>query len=696
MKFTAKTVYMIHVEVYGLPKKAKEAPYHGRNILRWCDLCNIPVLKEFTCPQCGNETRHVNLAPPFDVRPALDADITLIQKTIEHLFGDKTGEFITKRKLVLLNASSYIDQQDEVILNGIVIGLLRYSIAKSRFEFHPKIPGALYIWNTNTKKRHWLKVDQGATHYIAQGKNVLAPGVLDFDETIKIDDPVIVVSPNNQVLATGIAKESSKKIPFRTTGMVIKTKDYISRYQSNQKEPYPSPFKSWSDISRLNESYLRKKEQKAIKFIRKMIKKHSMPVTVAFSGGKDSLVTLNLVRKATEDFLILYLDTGLELPETTIYVYKTLQDLGLSNKLITRRISPKIFWNNAKKLGPPGVDFRWCCKSSKLGPLNTLIMNWFHQRVLSFVGQRRYESHARARSPIIWRNPWVSNQIGVSPIKEWTAIEVWFYIMLESLPYNPLYNQGYPRVGCWLCPSSKMAHFMILKRNHEELWHQLMDYLETYRIEQNLPKNWVRYGLWRWKEIPSKFQHILEVNEQILSSSKIAQRVEIIFNPLEFSCVMGSSILKGKLRSSVSPDLAYIANLFRALGEAKTNENLGILLFKGSGFSFKLFKNSRFFYNFELFNKSIKKLAVLILMTIIRGLECTGCGACLGSCPSNALHIVNQKIRIDMKCSSCMNCLKVCPILVFGYSHLEERLDKKISRLIPGINPLLDEKRDLK
>lgn len=666
-------------------KKAKKAPYHGRNILRWCDLCNIPVIKELTCPQCGNDTRQVNLAPPFDVRPALDADITLIQKTIEHFFGEKTGEFISKRQLILLNASSYTDRQDEVILGGTVIGLLRYSIAKSRFEFHPKIPGALYIWNTNTKKRHWIKVDQGATHYIAQGKNVLAPGVLDFDETIKIDDPVIVVSPNNQVLATGIAKESSTKMNNRTTGMVIKTKDCISKYQSLQKEPYLSPFKSWNDIAKLNEPYLRKKEQKAMKFIRRTIERHSMPVTVAFSGGKDSLATLNLVRKATENFSILFLDTGLELPETTYYVYKALKDLGLSNKLITRRISPKIFWNNANKLGPPGVDFRWCCKSSKLGPLNTLIMDWFHQRVLSFVGQRRYESQARARSSIIWRNPWVSNQIGVSPIKEWTAIEVWFYIMLESLPYNSLYNQGYPRVGCWLCPSSKMAHFMILKRNHEELWHQLVDFLETYRIEQNLPENWVRYGLWRWKEIPSKFQHILEGKDRTLYSSKFARRTEIIFNPLVSPCALGSGVLKGNLSSSVSPDLAYIATFLKALGEVKTNENLGVLLFKGSGISFELFENGKFFFNFELFNKSIKKLAVLILMTIIRGLECTGCGACLGSCPSNALLIVNQKISIDTKCSSCMNCFKVCPILVYGYSHLKESLNKKISHLLIGI-----------
>ena len=128
-----------------------------------------------------------------------------------------------------------------------------------------------------------------------------------------------------------------------------------------------------------------------------------------------------------------------------------------------------------------------------------------------------------------------------------------------------------------------MAHFLILKRNHEDLWHQLMDFLEIYRIEQNLPENWVRYGLWRWKEIPSKFQYILEGKDRTMFSSKFTRRTEIIFNPLVSPCVLGSGVLKGNLSSSVSPDLAYIATFLKVLGEVKTNENLGALSSEGDG-----------------------------------------------------------------------------------------------------------------
>ncbi len=40
----------------------------------------------------------------------------------------------------------------------------------------------------------------------------------------------------------------------------------------------------------------------------------------------------------------------------------------------------------------------------------------------------------------------------VSPIYRWTESDVWAYIRENNLPYNPLYDMGYARVGCIGCP----------------------------------------------------------------------------------------------------------------------------------------------------------------------------------------------------------------------------------------------------
>ncbi|NIR15141.1 MAG: phosphoadenosine phosphosulfate reductase family protein, partial [Desulfobacterales bacterium] len=47
--------------------------------------------------------------------------------------------------------------------------------------------------------------------------------------------------------------------------------------------------------------------------------------------------------------------------------------------------------------------------------------------------------------------------MSANPIQNWNALEVWLYIFKEKADFNPLYNQGYHRMGCYLCPSSPLA-----------------------------------------------------------------------------------------------------------------------------------------------------------------------------------------------------------------------------------------------
>jgi len=52
------------------------------------------------------------------------------------------------------------------------------------------------------------------------------------------------------------------------------------------------------------------------KFIRNVAETTNRPVTVSYSGGKDSLATLQLVSECMDDYEMMFADTGLEFPET--------------------------------------------------------------------------------------------------------------------------------------------------------------------------------------------------------------------------------------------------------------------------------------------------------------------------------------------------------------------------------------------
>ncbi|MDL5502208.1 MAG: phosphoadenosine phosphosulfate reductase family protein, partial [Candidatus Methanoperedens sp.] len=108
------------------------------------------------------------------------------------------------------------------------------------------------------------------------------------------------------------------------------------------------------------------------------------------------------------------------------------------------------------------------CKVCKLGAITKVIEQNYENGCLTFIGQRKYESQIRADSEHIWKNPSVGNQIGATPIQNWTALHVWLYLFWKKAKHNPLYEEGFDRIGCWLCPSASMADFSRLSRIHPE------------------------------------------------------------------------------------------------------------------------------------------------------------------------------------------------------------------------------------
>ena len=129
------------------------------------------------------------------------------------------------------------------------------------------------------------------------------------------------------------------------------------------------------------------------------------------------------------------MDTGLEFDQTKENVERIAEEHSL--ELIVESAGDS-FWRNLEVFGIPAKDFRWCCKTCKLGPATRLIQKNFPNGVLSFIGQRAYESEQRARKGKVWRNPWTPNQLAASPIQKWTALHVWLYLMSKGARTNPL------------------------------------------------------------------------------------------------------------------------------------------------------------------------------------------------------------------------------------------------------------------
>ena len=118
----------------------------------------------------------MNIAPPGDVRPAFLNDLVRISKIIDSQYGPKSSSLLglTDDRIVLLNEVSYDDLMDEIIIDGVVVGALRYNIVLKMWDFFPRLIGAKRIFeNRDSQKFKYLIVDSGASPVLAESATVL-------------------------------------------------------------------------------------------------------------------------------------------------------------------------------------------------------------------------------------------------------------------------------------------------------------------------------------------------------------------------------------------------------------------------------------------------------------------------------------------------------------------------------------------
>lgn len=237
------------------------------------------------------------------------------------------------------------------------------------------------------------------------------------------------------------------------------------------------------------------------------------PLVITYSGGKDSDVLLHLARASGIPFEVLHSLTTADAPETVRHVYDTfrrLEEKGVKCD-VDKRVQPDgsrvTMWNLIpRKLMPPTRLVRYCCAVLKEGGGK--------DRFIA-TGVRWAESTARKRrgglevltskpqSKLILSNDndedrrlfetcQLKGKRVVNPIIDWKDNEVLDYAAIEKIPMNPLYCEGFHRVGCVGCPMASKARTMEFARypRIKAAYIRAFDRMLEERRKRSLPCQW--------------------------------------------------------------------------------------------------------------------------------------------------------------------------------------------------------------
>lgn len=461
---------------------------------------------------------------------------------------------------------------------------------------------------------------------------------------------------------------NGKKIPFSVTNLKNYDPDAIREKldelkSQNTYEHFDRMIARWIKANAIRYDYITSEAKSYVaQYSKKYLNDDLNAAFVSFSGGKDSTVVSDLVRKATGNPSIIHIfgNTTLEFPQTYEYVER-FRATNKRTPMLRAENKEQDFFNLCETFGPPSRTLRWCCTIFKTGFIGEKIKKTFSGRktVLTFYGIRRNESASRNTYERSSQGKKITQQLVASPIIDWMDYDIWLYLLTTGIDFNEAYRLGYTRVGCWCCPNNSGWSQFLASIYMPEQYNRFRNILLDFAIKMGKedPEEYVSSGGWKARQGGAGIE--------------LSKNVAIAFKP----CATDAKSFNYVLNKPISDDLYEFFKPFGVLDFTMGKERLGevyILDFKTKQPIMKL--QGR---------RGTNELKITILSTPIAGKTkineielkfkcqitkfqlCAGCHACENACKHSAIRLIKDgegdteyKYLIDEnKCVHCFECI---------------------------------------
>ena len=390
---------------------------------------------------------------------------------------------------------------------------------------------------------------------------------------------------------------------------------------------------------------------------------------VAFSGGKDSVVALDLTQRALphDGFITVFGNTDMEFP-TTLALMSDIQQYCKQESIDFHTVQSRFRALESWKIfGPPARRVRWCCTVHKTAPIiNELckIMELKKINSMMISGIRAEESFSRSAYETLSLGRKMSGQYSFHPILGWSSAEVYLYIYTCHLQLNQAYKMGFNRVGCIMCPNSSLKHEYIKRSWFAEdvdKFSNIITQTSSKDLSGGNARKFLETGAWKAR---------LSGRELTIQEDK---RFSIELSP-------------NKIIVSVRNLNADWKLWYKTIGALDDYDPHYVMECDGEKRNCLLKRDGEIsIFEIETSPKSRNSVQFLYLFksVIIKSQYCIRCLSCVAECPHRNIEMdSNGGLRISDKCVKCRACLKI-PNGCLYYNSIKGSNDMKT---LTGVN----------
>ncbi|EIJ41220.1 thioredoxin-dependent phosophoadenylyl-sulfate reductase [Beggiatoa alba B18LD] len=196
------------------------------------------------------------------------------------------------------------------------------------------------------------------------------------------------------------------------------------------------------------------------KAILQLALQHYENIAIAFSGAEDVVLIDMVYQLLKKSVTVFCLDTGRLHPETYRFLETVRTHYHCDLNILTPETSALERFVKEKGLFSFLQDgHQECCGIRKVAPLKRQLS----QLDAWITGQRKDQSlDTRAQLAVIEKDNAFSTAektlVKFNPLANWTSVQVWNYIQLYEVPYNPLHEKGFVSIGCEPCTRPVLPH----------------------------------------------------------------------------------------------------------------------------------------------------------------------------------------------------------------------------------------------